>query len=174
MKKTVFYLLICLFTTNTFAQTEKPIKFMGTFEYRGSAGGFTNLKGKDFKSYDWVVSVGYNFNKYLSARIPMGIEVALLEKDDVRDHAVNSTLGLCVGFNAINTSEDLVEINVSSGNTVGGKYDWKYMYHDFGVNWASGKTKIRWNIGLGLRYYNAHRDMENRMILYGTLGFRMN
>jgi hypothetical protein len=176
MKKYVFYLLLIFLSINTFAQTATK-GFMGTFEYSGNGPNFTNLKGKDFQSSNIIISAGYNFNKYISARIPLATEIALLEKDDIRDHAVNSILGLCAGFNIINTAEDLLEINVSAGNTLFGKYDWKYMYYDCGINWGNAfkvYPKFKWNIGLGLRYYNAHRDMENRMVLYGKFGFRIN
>jgi hypothetical protein len=178
MKKNTFCLLLILFSfaANTFAQTSTK-GFMGMFEYSGNETNLTNLKGKDFKSHNIIISAGYNFNKYISARIPLATEIALFEKDDIRDHAVNTTLGLCVGFNIINTAEDLLEINVSTGNTLFGKYDWKYMYYDCSINWGNAfkaYPKFKYNIGLGLRYYNAHRDIENRMVLYAKLGFRIN
>ncbi|MCL2133921.1 MAG: hypothetical protein FWH39_06235 [Bacteroidales bacterium] len=176
MKKYLFYLLFFLLPILSFSQTTKGS--MWAFEIRGNGLDFTNLKGKDLQATNIILSIGYNFNKYLSTRILTSQDIALFGEDEVRDYATSLTLGLCAGFNAINTAENLLEVHASAGSTLGGKYDWQYMYYDCGINWGTpiikSCPKIRWNLGLGIRYYNAHGNIDDRMVLYAMLGIRIN
>ncbi|MDR2651630.1 MAG: hypothetical protein LBC68_04880 [Prevotellaceae bacterium] len=181
MKKIIF-LIFCFSTISVFAQEKKNFAqklvdkgFMWSGEL--SAGGsFLNLKGKGFSSHDVTVSFGYNFTKFLNARIPFGGETALFEKDGERDWAANGTIGLCVGIVPFRFTEDgdngLIELQLAVGSTTTHKYDWQYTYYDCGINIANGKT-AKLQTRFGLRYYDA-RKSDNRMCLYAALGMRIN
>jgi hypothetical protein len=182
MKKIILILCICTLSVNLNAQEKK--NFVQKMVDKGFmcsgelivGGSFLNLKGKGFTSISPTVSFGYNFNKFLNARIPFGSEIALFEKDGERDWASNGTIGLCVGIIPFRFTEDsdngLIELQLAAGSTTRHKYDWQYTYYDCGVNLADGKTK-KLQTRFGLRYYDA-RKSDNRMCLYVSLGFRLN
>jgi hypothetical protein len=181
MKKIIF-LTLCFFTVNLFAQEKKNFVqklvdkgFMSTWELR-AGGSFLNLKGKGFTSIELVPSFGYNFTEFLNARIPVGSEIALFEKDGERDWAGNGTVGLCIGIVPFRFTEDgdngLIELQLEAGSTTTHKYDWQYTYYDCGINFAVGKT-TRFQTRFGLRYYDA-RKSDNRMCLYAAIGLRIN
>ena len=182
MKKIVLILCICATCISVKAQEKKNFMqkladkgFMFSSEVR-TGGNFLNLKGKDFTVFDFIHSFGYNFNKYFTIRVPVDGEIALFEKDGVRDWARNGTIGLSLGVIPIrfekDGSKDLVELYIAAGSTYAHKYDWQYTYYDFGINFADGKVS-KFQSGIGIRYYTA-RKSDNRMTVYVSLGYRFN
>jgi hypothetical protein len=182
MKKIILILFICILSANLNAQEKKNFVqklvdkgFMMSATIDGG-GKFLSLKGKGFTSLELTTAFGYNFNKYLNARIPIRSETALFEEDGVRDWAQTGTLGLGIGIIPFRFEEDnekgLIELYIAAGSTLAHKYEWQYTYYDFGINFANGKI-VKYQVGFGLRYYDA-RKSDNRMTIYASLGLRLN
>ncbi|MDR3286730.1 MAG: hypothetical protein LBT27_04745 [Prevotellaceae bacterium] len=171
MRKNLICLLMCLFAINTFAQPEKG--FTVGIDYRWCVKP-TLKKSSDFMSSDFVSTFGYQFNKYLSVRVPVSREIALFDKDGLKTWVSNQVLGLGMGVNVF-VREDgagFFELNASAGSTLDGDDTWKYAYYDAGFNIVLGQT-IKANLGFGARYYDARRG-KNRLTMYGILGLQVN
>jgi hypothetical protein len=176
MKKSIFCLIICFFTVNVFAQEKSNFLtklfdkgFLMTMDFRtGTNPSFK--KTKTFRTSDWIAGIGYNFNKYLSARIPIGItEEAMFEEDGVRDWKKTETLGLCLGFNV----DARMELNVSAGSSISGDKDWKYTYYDAGINVHTNGKYCNGALCFGFRFYDTHKNIKNRNAVYISLGLRL-
>ena len=179
MKKIVLILCICATCISVKAQEKKNFVqklidkgFMSSTDIRvGNGEGFTAL--------DITVPFGYNFNKYINARIPVGSETVLFEEEGVRDWAHNGTIGLGLGIIPFRFEDDgdngFIELYIATGTTYKHKYDWQYTYYDFGLSFANGKvgSSRRSQIGFGVRYYDA-RKSENRITAYISFGIRLN
>ena len=178
MKKIILILCICATCIGVKAQEKKNFrqKLLSTADLR--VGGL-DLKGKGFAALDLTVSWGYNFNKYINARIPVGLETALFKEGGVRDWAYNGTLGLGLGIIPFRFEDDdekyLLELCIAAGSTYRHEYDWQYTYYDFGVYLADGKicSNRKGQVGFGIRYYDA-RKSANRMTFYVSFGYRIN
>ncbi|MDR2065001.1 MAG: hypothetical protein LBP85_04760 [Prevotellaceae bacterium] len=180
MKKNLTYSIIAVLFfcigTNVFAQEKSNFLtklldkgFLMTMDFRmGTNPSFK--KTKTFRTSDWIFGVGYNFNKYLSARIPVGIkEEAMFEEDGVRDWKQSETLGLCLGFKI----DPRMELNVSAGSSISGDNDWKYTYYNAGINIQTNAKYCNGTLGFGFRFYDARKNIKNRNAVYLALGLRI-
>ncbi|MDR2293390.1 MAG: hypothetical protein LBE11_07970 [Prevotellaceae bacterium] len=91
MKKYIF-LTLCFSTINVLARGKSNFLtklfdnvFLMTMDFRKDVNP-SFKKTKTFRTSDWIADAGYNFNKHLSACIPIGItEEAMFEQDGVKD-----------------------------------------------------------------------------------------
>ncbi|MDR1983970.1 MAG: hypothetical protein LBQ28_04005 [Prevotellaceae bacterium] len=181
MRKITLVLVICLFTANLFAQEKQEESnfltklfdngFLMSMEFRTGSNP-TFKKAKSFQNSDWITSFGYNFNKTLSAYIPIGMETALFEQDGERDWKESETLGLGLSFKIFKREDGagFAALNVSAGRAISGDKDWKYTYYDVGFNMSAGIKYLKGMLGFGFRFYDAHKNVKNRNAIYLSLG----
>lgn len=144
------------------------------------------VDGKDEKLSNPIVygALGYSFNKNISLSGIMDIGYALFKdyKDSSdkslgkeRNYKIYSAVGVLLGINALSVGRDVVECNVSLGNTIFS--EWHHFYIDAGVHYHINprvKTLTPYITG-GARFLKSHSSrFDNHFGLYIGLGVRIN
>lgn len=121
--------------------------------------------------------LGYSFDRRWSVYLPITWSLALFDKQgDFARYEQTGSLGLGVGFNAIHTANERLEIVAKGGGGVFKSDDWQSTYVDLGVRYGGGvRSSTSLFTGAGVRYIGTTKgNMGNYFTLYVTIGFRFN
>lgn len=121
---------------------------------------------------------GYSFNRRWTAYLPVTYTLALFDKQEgIGRYEECGSVGLGVGFNAMHTARERLEVVAKGGGSLFGCDDWKSTYCDLGVRYggAVGKGSTSLFTGIGVRYIGTTKgNMGHYCSLYLTIGLRFN
>ena len=132
-----------------------------------------SLYGHDNRHLELGVALKYNLSDRFYAKIAAETGIVLFDKDGIKDHYENYTLGLGAGYRIVKYTRLGIDADVSGGLSLKNS-PWKYFYYDGSVNFWFRQGIIKPTFGFGVRYYDSRNDnFDNHLRFYVSIGFAL-